>query len=146
MLICSRRTRWRWLLMAAALRRGRRVGQAMVELTLVIGLFMLLILGLVSVGQVLLANYTVSQAARAAAHQAAIAGGAPEAAEAAAAQVLDAGVGTRARSLPSLRPCDCHGGLPGRILGAPAAPLHRVRRARRRDSRGRARPAVRDEG
>jgi Flp pilus assembly protein TadG len=91
-----RRVRWRWLLLAAALRRGRRRGQAMVELTLVIGLFLLLVLGLVGVGQVLLANYTVSQAARAAAHQAAIAGGAPEQGAAAAAQVLDAGVGTRA--------------------------------------------------
>jgi Flp pilus assembly protein TadG len=79
-----------------AVRRGRRRGQALVELTLVIGLFLLLVIGLVSVGQVLLANYTVSQAARAAAHEAAIAGGASEAAVAAAAQVLDAGVGTRA--------------------------------------------------
>jgi Flp pilus assembly protein TadG len=71
-----------------------RHGQAMVELTIVIGLFLLLILGLTCVGQILLANYAVSQAARAAAHQAAIEGGAPEAAYAAAAQILDAGVGT----------------------------------------------------
>jgi Flp pilus assembly protein TadG len=96
MFLSARRPRWRRLLLAAALWRGRRRGQALVELTLVIGLFLLLILGLVNVGQILLANYTVSQAARAAAHQAAIAGGASEAAEAAADQVLDAGVGTRA--------------------------------------------------
>lgn len=94
--IYGRRPRWRWLLLAASMRRGRRRGQAVVELTIVIGLFLMLILGLTCVGQILLANYTVSQAARAAAHQAAIAGGAPEAAEEAAAQVLDAGVGTRA--------------------------------------------------
>lgn len=87
------RPRWLWRL-AVALRRRR--GQAVVEFTIVIGLFLLLILGLVCVGQILLANYTVNQAARAAAHQAAIEGGAPAAAYSAAAQVLDAGVGTRA--------------------------------------------------
>lgn len=68
----------------------------MVEFTIVLGLFLLLILGLICVGQILLANYTVSQAARAAAHQAAIEGGSPEAAYDAAARVLDAGVGTSA--------------------------------------------------
>lgn len=77
-------------------RRPGRSGQAVVEFTLVIGLFLLLILGLTCVGQILLANYAVSQAARAAAHQAAIEGGAPEAAAEAAGQVLDAGVGTSA--------------------------------------------------
>mgnify|MGYP001104550326 CR=1 FL=1 len=92
----GRRPRWRWLLMIAAMRRGGRRGQAMVEFAIVIGLFLLLILGLTCVGQILLANYAVSQAARAAAHQAAIEGGAPEAAYRAAAQALDAGVGTRA--------------------------------------------------
>lgn len=93
--ITGRRPRWLWL-MTIALRRSRRRGQAMVEFTVVIGLFLLLVLGLTCVGQLLLANYTVSQAARAAAHQAAIEGGAPAAAFDAAAQVLDAGVGTAA--------------------------------------------------
>lgn len=88
----GRRARPAW----APARAGRRRGQAMVEFTLVIGLFLLLILGLACVGQILLANYAVSQAARAAAHQAAIEGGSPAAAYYAAAQVLDAGVGTEA--------------------------------------------------
>lgn len=69
-------------------------GQALVELAIALPVLLLLLLGLVGIGQVLLANYTVSQASRAAAHQAAIAGGEPEAAYAAAASVLDAGVGT----------------------------------------------------
>ena len=75
-------------------RRSRERGQALVEMALTLPLLLLLLLGLVCVGQILLANYTVSQAARAAAHQAAIAGGEPEAAYAAAQQVIDAGVGT----------------------------------------------------
>lgn len=75
---------------------GRRRGQAIVEFVVVLGVFLTLILGLVCVGQVLLANYTVSQAARAAAHQAAIAGGAAAPAHSAANAVIDAGVGTEA--------------------------------------------------
>jgi Tfp pilus assembly protein PilX len=102
--ISGLRPRWHRLILAALQRRRR--GQAMVELTLVIGLFLLLILGLVNVGQILLANYAVSQAVRAAAHQAAIAGGAPEAAHLAAAQVLDAGVGTRASEAEVTVSCD----------------------------------------
>jgi hypothetical protein len=69
-------------------------GQALVEFTLVLGLFLLLILGLISVGQLLLANYAVNQAARAGAHQAAISGGAAAPARLAVEQVLNAGVGT----------------------------------------------------
>lgn len=72
----------------------------MVEFVVVLGVFLSLVLGLVCVGQVLLANYAVSQAARAGAHQAAIGGGTAAeisaVARLAAAQVLDAGVGTRA--------------------------------------------------
>jgi hypothetical protein len=74
--------------------RHRAPGQAIVELMIVLGILITLILGLVGVGQVLLANYTVSQAARAAAHQAAVAGGAAEPAEAAARNILEGGVGT----------------------------------------------------
>jgi Flp pilus assembly protein TadG len=79
---------WRGLL------ARRQRGQALVEFTLVLGLFLTLLLGLVSVGQLLLANYAVSQAARAGAHQAAIEGGASGPATLAVAQVLGAGVGT----------------------------------------------------
>jgi hypothetical protein len=49
---------------------------------------------LVSVGQLLLANYAVNQAARAGAHQAAITGGAAGPTTLAVEQVLRAGVGT----------------------------------------------------
>ncbi|NTU80089.1 MAG: pilus assembly protein [Chloroflexales bacterium] len=87
--------------------QGRRArGQAVVEFVIVLGVFLALILGLVCVGQILLANYTVSQAARAAAHQAAIEGGAPRAAYDAAAQVLDAGVGTAASDASVAVACD----------------------------------------
>lgn len=75
----------------------RQPGQALVEFLLVVPILLLLVLGLTCVGQILLANYTVSQAARAAAHQAAIAGGEPDAAYTTAEQVIDAGVGTSYR-------------------------------------------------
>jgi len=81
-------------------------GQALVEFTLVIGIFLTLMMGLICVGQLLLANYTVSQAARAAAHQAAIAGGDATAAQAAATQVLDAGVGTTATEAQVVVACE----------------------------------------
>ncbi|GAB4442658.1 MAG: pilus assembly protein [Chloroflexi bacterium OHK40] len=74
----------------------RERGQALVEFMFVLGLLLTLILGLICVGQVLLANYTVSQAARAAAHQAAIAGGESEVALSTARDVIDSGVGTSA--------------------------------------------------
>ncbi|NCC32327.1 MAG: pilus assembly protein [Chloroflexia bacterium] len=74
----------------------RERGQAIVEFMLVIGIFLALVLWLVCIGQILLAGYTVNQAARAAAHQAALAGGASATAYDAAAAVLNAGVGTRA--------------------------------------------------
>lgn len=76
----------------AATHRAR--GQALVELMVALPVLLLLLLGLVCVGQLLLTNYIVSQAARAAAHQAAIAGGEAEAAYSAAANVIDSGVGT----------------------------------------------------
>lgn len=84
----------------------RHPGQAVVEFLIVLGVFLTLILGLVCIGQILLANYTVSQAARAAAHQAAIDGGVPKAAYAAASQVLDAGVGTAASDASVTVVCD----------------------------------------
>ena len=71
-----------------------RWGQALVEMTMVLGLLMVLMLGTVCVCQVLFAGYAVGNAARAAAHQAAIQGGAPAAAFSAAEMVLQSGVGT----------------------------------------------------
>ncbi len=73
-------------------------GQAVVEFVIVLGLLLTLIFSLVCIGQILLANYTVTQAARAAAHQAALAGGASTAARDAAEQILESGVGTSAAS------------------------------------------------
>lgn len=75
--------------------RQRANGQAIVELTISLGVLLTLILGLVGAGQILLANYAVSQAARAGAHQAAIDGGGAEAAERAARNVIAGGVGTQ---------------------------------------------------
>ncbi len=74
----------------------RNQGQALVETLLALPILLLLVLGLIGLGQILLANYTVTQAARAAAHQAAIAGGGATgeaAARATAQQVIAAGVG-----------------------------------------------------
>jgi Flp pilus assembly protein TadG len=73
--------------------RVKERGQAVVEFLIVIGVFILLIFGLTCVGQILLANYTVNQAARAAAHEAAIEGGEPESAKIAAQSAINAGVG-----------------------------------------------------
>lgn len=63
---------------AVVRRRGRRArdgGQAMVEMALVIGILLLVILGGLDCLQVMMTQYTVSQAVRAAAHQAALIGG-----------------------------------------------------------------------
>jgi len=71
-------------------------GQALIELMLVLGLFLLLILGTFNMMQLFLVNYAVHQAAWAAANQAAVDGGAAPSAVAVAELLLDAGVGTRA--------------------------------------------------
>ncbi|MFQ3661966.1 MAG: TadE/TadG family type IV pilus assembly protein [Chloroflexaceae bacterium] len=76
--------------------RQRTRGQSLVETLLALPILLLLVLGLIGSGQILLANYTVTQAARAAAHQAAIAGGGTTgeaAARTTAQQVIAAGVG-----------------------------------------------------
>jgi hypothetical protein len=75
-------------------RTHRHPGQTLVELLLVLPILLLLLLGLVGVGQVLLVNYTVTQAARVGAHQGALAGGLSPAAADAAANVIAGGVGT----------------------------------------------------
>jgi Flp pilus assembly protein TadG len=69
-------------------------GQAMIEFALVLPILLLLVLGLIDIGQILLANHSVSQAARTGAHQAAINGGATETTYTGIRNVLDAGVGT----------------------------------------------------
>jgi Flp pilus assembly protein TadG len=63
---------------------------------MVLPVLLLLVLGLVGVGQVLLANYTVNQAARVGAHQGALAGGTALVASSAAEDVINGGVGTDA--------------------------------------------------
>ncbi len=77
-------------------RPHKRRGQALIEFMMVLPILLLLVLGLVGVGQVLLASYTVNQAARVGAHQGALAGGAAPAASSAAEEVINDGVGTDA--------------------------------------------------
>jgi Flp pilus assembly protein TadG len=86
--------------------RPKRGGQALVELVIVLPVLLLVILGLVSVGQLLLANYTVNQAARAAAHQAALAGGTPAAAYTTAAEVIAGGIGMHADAAQVSATCE----------------------------------------
>lgn len=68
---------------------ARQPGQSLVELALTIGILLMLLFGGIGVIQVLLTNYTVERAARAAAHQAALDGGWTLQAEASATAVLD---------------------------------------------------------
>jgi Flp pilus assembly protein TadG len=56
-------------------RRQQVHGQAMVEMAIVLGVLLLVILGGLDCLQLLMTNYTVSQAVRASAHQAALLGG-----------------------------------------------------------------------
>lgn len=85
---------------------GAIPGQAMVEMSLVLMILLLLVFGAISAIQILMAQYTVAQAARAAAHQAALIGG-PDGAGGslagasgrvaeAARLILDGGMGTSA--------------------------------------------------
>src|SRR5437868_15056781 len=55
--------------------RHRARGQALVEMALAMGVLLLFLLGGLDCLQLLMTNYTVSQAVRAAAHQAALIGG-----------------------------------------------------------------------
>ncbi|WP_129632699.1 TadE/TadG family type IV pilus assembly protein [Candidatus Oscillochloris fontis] len=77
---------------------ARRRGQALIEFMLVLPIMLLLLLGLIGVGQILLANYTINQAARVAAHQGALSGGMSNAALSAAEQVIATGVGTETQN------------------------------------------------
>ena len=60
---------------AARRTRRRSVGQALVEMALVIGIVLMVILGGIDLLQIAMTQYTVSQAVRTAAHQAALIGG-----------------------------------------------------------------------
>lgn len=59
----------------AAAASAKRPGQSLVEFALVLGVLLLLILGGIDTVQILMTQYSVSQAVRAAAHQAALIGG-----------------------------------------------------------------------
>src|SRR5262245_61395204 len=50
-------------------------GQAMVEMAIALGVLLLIILGAIDAIQIMISQYTINQAARAAAHQAALSGG-----------------------------------------------------------------------
>jgi Flp pilus assembly protein TadG len=54
---------------------ARRPGQSLVEFALVLGVLLLIILGGIDAVQILMTQYTVNQAVRASAHQAALIGG-----------------------------------------------------------------------
>ena len=73
-------------------RLWRSPGQSLVELAIVLPLLLMLLFGLFAGGQWLLAYQSVQQAARVAAHQAAIAGGDPVVGRESALNVLDGGV------------------------------------------------------
>lgn len=73
----------------ARCRLAAQPGQSMVELALALGILLLIVFGGIAVIQVLLTNYTVERAARAAAHQAALDGGWTVQAQTTAAAVLD---------------------------------------------------------
>lgn len=84
----------------------RQPGQAMAELSMVLMILLLLVFGAISTLQILMAQYTVAQATRAAAHQAALLGGpdgpggnladAPGRVAEAARLILNGGMGTSA--------------------------------------------------
>ena len=75
----------------------RKRGQALAEMAAVMGVLIALALGGVNLGQAMLASYTLNQAAREAAHQAAITGGDNQRATAVAQAVIAAGVGMEVR-------------------------------------------------
>lgn len=74
-------------------RQSHQPGQTLIEMTLVLPILLMLVMGLFSVGQLLLTHYAVNQAARVAAHQAALTGGDRLATEMAARQSLSDSLG-----------------------------------------------------
>ncbi|MCX7861202.1 MAG: pilus assembly protein [Chloroflexus sp.] len=75
------------------MRNTRQRGQTLIEMALALPILLALVIGLFSVGQILLTHYAVSQAARAAAHQAALTGGNRTVTETAARQALAGSLG-----------------------------------------------------
>ncbi|WP_322494353.1 TadE family protein [Chloroflexus sp.] len=75
------------------MRQAHRRGQTLIEMALALPILLTLVVGLFSVGQILLTHYAVSQAARAAAHQAALTGGNRTVTETAARQALAGSLG-----------------------------------------------------
>lgn len=75
------------------MRTTRQRGQTLIEMALALPILLALVIGLFSVGQILLTHYAVSQAARAAAHQAALTGGNRTVTETAARQALVGSLG-----------------------------------------------------
>ncbi len=78
------------------LRRPRRPGQSLVELALTLLILLTLIFGGIDGIQIAMAHYAVGQAARAAAHQAALDGGPSPATDAVARLILDRSMSTSA--------------------------------------------------
>jgi len=68
-------------------------GQTLIEMALALPVLLTLVIGLFSVGQLLLTHYAVNQAARVAAHQAALTGGNRAITETAARQALTGSLG-----------------------------------------------------
>jgi hypothetical protein len=105
--------------------RAGRPGQARTEMSLVIMILLLLVFGAISTLQIMMAQYTVAQAARAAAHQAALLGG-PDGPDGNLAEVsgriaetarliLDGGLGTSAAHASIQVACrDAEGRTPAR--------------------------------
>jgi|GEM_PF-2745916 len=74
-----------------------RAGQSLVEFALVLPVLLLVILGGVAALQITMAKYTVAQAARAAAHQAALIGSNDPEVKSLAQELLDGGFGTSSK-------------------------------------------------
>ncbi|ABY34143.1 MAG TPA: pilus assembly protein [Chloroflexus aurantiacus] len=75
------------------MKRYRTPGQTLIEMALALPILLTLVIGLFTVGQILLIHYAVNQAVRAAVHQAALTGGDRAATELAARQALHGSLG-----------------------------------------------------
>jgi Flp pilus assembly protein TadG len=114
-------------------------GQGMVEMALTLMVLLLLIFGAICAFQIIMTRYTVTQAARAAAHQAALVGGddgANGSVRGIATTVLDSGLTTRSQQAQitvqcATQPCRRYQMITVRIryedeLWAPIGPFTRV--------------------
>jgi hypothetical protein len=87
-------------------RTRQRPGQSLVELTLCLMILLAIIFGGMDALQIMMAHYAVGQAARAAAHQAALDGGPSSAVNDVAKLILDASMSTRASKATIHTTCD----------------------------------------